>query len=178
MWAAHELELPAEERAALIDHVEQCASCAEDWRLTAELAGRPAPAVARATRPLRFASLAALLAIVAFGGWLALRESPLSDRSRADVTIRSLLEEHEPLPRDAFVLRWTPGPEGTIYDVEVGTSDLESVTRAFALRDPEYAVPAEKLAGLSAGTEIAWRVQATLPDGRVVASVTHLNPIR
>jgi hypothetical protein len=175
-WAALTLELPRTERAALIDHVQSCARCAESWRLTAELVERPA--AARGARPsaLRYLPIAATLAVMVVSGWIVLHQTP--GRRSPDVEVRSRIEDRQPLPRNAFVLEWTPGPAGTIYDVEVGTSDLRSVTRAYALTAPRFTVPAAALTDLPAGTEIVWRVQATLPDGRVVSSMTYLTSIR
>jgi hypothetical protein len=180
-WRAVNLELPPAERAALVDHLESCPRCAESWRVAAALVERPALAPRTSAGVPAVFKIAAVLALAAVGSWIVVRqtrEGSVGDRQPGGVEVRSLLEERAPLARDAFVLEWTPGPPGTIYEIEVGTSDLRSLTRAFALTEPTYTVPATALADLPAGTVVAWRVQATLPDGRVVASVTHLNPIQ
>jgi hypothetical protein len=185
IWSAVALEVSSKERRSLIDHVAGCALCAETWRLAAGLGGPPRPLATtvrhRATAWPRLALAAASIVVVSGLGWLALERLPGWEsalRATEPVAIRSLLREGEALPRDGFLLRWTPGPPGTIYDLEVGTIDLKLVTRAMALTVPEYLVPEEALAGLAPGASIAWRVEATLPDGRVVASVTHFNAVR
>ena len=178
------LELPVDERRSLVRHVGGCALCAETWRLAVALGDAPrriAPAVPRRIGSgTRLALAAACLATVALLGWYAVRrEGGREETMRAgEPSVRSVLREGQALPREDFRLRWTPGPEGTIYDVEVATADLRLLSRAMALTSPEYRVPADALEGVPAGTTIAWRVEATLPDGRVVASVTHLTPLR
>ena len=44
IWAAVQLELPLEERLAIIDHTTTCQVCAEAWRLSMELAAEGATA--------------------------------------------------------------------------------------------------------------------------------------
>jgi hypothetical protein len=94
------------------------------------------------------------------------------------VEIRSALGDATALPRDRFMLRWTPGPRGTIYDIEVATTDLRLLSRQMALTSTEYLVSAEALAGVAAKETIAWRIHATLPDGRVVNSMTFFNSVQ
>ena len=183
IWRAVALETSASERRSLVDHVASCVSCAETWRLANEL-HEWAPSHAGAVRRhravgLRQLALAAASLIVVVGlGWFALHRGTDQTALRGtEPGIRSLLEEGGPLPRQRFLLRWTPGPRGTIYDVEIATTELKLVTRGLALTTPEFLVPEGALANLAPGTSIAWRVEATLPDGRVVTSVTHVNDV-
>lgn len=184
IWRAVALESPASERRSLIDHAAVCAHCAETWRLAAGFTDRTSPQAATVRRRAvgwpRLALAAASIVAAVGLGWLALhREADQEAALRAtEPAIRSLLEDGEALPRDRFLLRWTPGPPGTIYDFEVGTTDLKLVSRGVALTAAEYLVPAEALESLAPDTSIAWRVVATLPDGRVVTSVTHFNGVR
>ncbi len=182
IWRAVALESPEEERRQLIDHLAGCASCAQAWRLAAGLAGpamAPEPAARSSWLPRAMLAAASIVAVVGLG-WLALHRSPIPGTAlrATEPAILSLLDEGSALPRDRFQLRWSPGPPGTIYDVEVGTSDLRLLSRAMALVDPEYLVPPQAFQDVASGTVIAWRVEATLPDGRVVAGVTHLNIVR
>lgn len=70
------------------------------------------------------------------------------------------------LPRDAFILEWTGGPEGATYDLYLTTADLDAVYSAFNLDEVRHTVPEEALAEQSAGTRLLWRVVATSPTGR------------
>ncbi len=182
IWRAVRGESSADQRIAIVDHLERCPACAESWRVASSLCetSQDGRRFARASWA-RAGVIAASLVVGVAGAYLALREVPTlptTSREPARVEIRSLLVEHAPLPRDSFTLVWSPGPEGTLYDVEVGTRDLVPIVRAFALEEPRFTVPSAELEAFAAGTEIAWRVQATLPDGRVVASITHINILR
>lgn len=176
---------PAEVRA-VAEHAMRCAGCAEDWRLARALSAAATPALERPAMRRRvwhapLLAVAALVIGVAGIGLVALRAPLQPDAAWRDATsaaIRSTLIENSSLPRDRFLLAWTPGPAGTVYDVEVGTPSLQVLSRERALTSPEYLVPTEHLADVPAGGVVAWRVEATLPDGRRVASVTHLNRVR
>lgn len=176
---------PAEVRA-VAEHAMRCAGCAEDWRLARALAPATTAAQERPAAPRRawhapLLAAAALVIGVAGIGLVALRVPVQPDAAWRDATstaIRSKLAESSALPRDRFLLVWTPGPPGTVYDIEVGTPSLQVLSRARALTSTVYLVPAERLTSIPAGGVVAWRVEATLPDGRRVASVTHLNQVR
>ena len=93
-------------------------------------------------------------------------------RTLGDTTIESRLAEGEALAADRFILRWSPGPEGTRYDVRVTDRRLEHLARAVSLERPEYTVSAAVLAGLEPGSVVLWQVEMVLPDGRRFASRT------
>ncbi|MBP7147547.1 MAG: hypothetical protein KBD01_08375 [Acidobacteria bacterium] len=184
VWRAVTLETSARERRSVIDHMSNCARCAEIWRLASELSEH-VPARAQAVRRRRRVGLprlalaaAALVAAVGLG-WFALQRGTDQSVLRAtEPGLRSLLEDGAALPREHFLLRWTPGPPGTIYDIQIATTELRLVTRGVALTTPEFLVPERALTDLARGTSIAWRVEATLPDGHVVSSVTYFNVVR
>ena len=77
--------------------------------------------------------------------------------------IRSLLPPGRPLPRDAFRLRWTPGPPGTRYAILVAREDLTRIARVRDLAAPEYLVEPSRLRDLPAGTRIVWSVESSPP---------------
>ncbi|MEM1205570.1 MAG: hypothetical protein AAGN66_20230 [Acidobacteriota bacterium] len=89
-------------------------------------------------------------------------------RQAEAAAVESLVEGA--VPRDAAVLRWR-GPEGAVsWDLWVSSGDLSDLAVATGLTVPEYAVPAEALAGLPSGAPVFWRVVARLEDGTEVSS--------
>src|SRR5262249_18733624 len=132
LWATLARELPPEERRDVIDHIAGCASCAEAWRLAVEIHPEPLSTTPSASRtwlvrvfaPTSLVPLAAAAALLlAVGGGLVLVQRPKTStpgyREAGPSPITSLLSEREPLSREAFRLRWSPGPEGARYDVRV-----------------------------------------------------------
>ncbi len=191
IWAAAHGDLATEERREIIDHTASCADCAEAWRLAREV-GRevaggtdqattePSPATGGRVLAMghRFRRFAAPLAGLAAAAVLLLvvglpREGPAPPELRAGetATIRSLLPAGEPLARDRCLLRWSE-VAGARYFVLVSDAQLAVVARAQDLTQPRFQVPPESLAGLGAGVEIYWRVEAVLPDGSSSSSRT------
>ena len=165
---------------SMVTHTLGCGACAESWRLARELtndlqqgtaAGRPW------SRHLTWISLAAALVLVAIGLPL-LRRSAQNDlpvwRSQERLEVRSLLSEDQPLPRDRFILRWSEPAAGARYTITVGGERLEPIVSRPELARPEFQVPPEALAALPDGAKVLWRIQARLPDGRVVTSSTFI----
>ncbi len=189
IWDALHGGLPPEDRRTIIDHTARCSACAEAWRLAREIGGT-VPAV-QATighagvGPVhgigwrRWVPLAAAAALVVVVG-LVLRPGPIRDdeppqyRMGDEAGIRSLLPEETPLPRSACRLRWSAGPVGTRYDIEVATADLDVIARARGIEQTEFTVPADRLADLPPASKLLWRVEATLPDGRIIATPTFI----
>jgi hypothetical protein len=93
-------------------------------------------------------------------------------RSGPVAEIQSLIPETTPLARGELVLRWSAGPQGSIYDVHVTTESFAPVATAEGLDRPEWRVPEEQLAAIAGGTRLLWRVDALLPDGRRAESPT------
>ena len=183
IWRAVTLEATAEERRTLVEHLGSCAACAETWRLAVEFAAGTEPRTPE-RRPIiglpHLVGGAALLVAAAGVSWIVLSRD--TDRQAAVSAtrpiIRSLIGDGAPLPREEFRLRWTPGPQGTLYDIEVGTADVKALAQGVALAEPVHLVPEDVLKDLAPGTSIAWRVHARLPDGSVADSVTHFNDVR
>jgi hypothetical protein len=187
LWSACRGERSPEETRALVDHTAVCPTCAESWRLARELSAvAPAPlrdvpvAAGRSRRAwwgglggLAAATAAVVLAAVSLRG-----PGEVVYRDRPALTIRSLTREGRPVPRGLCVLRWTRGPAGTRYDVQVATEDLVAIARGRGLEVAWFQVPESALGALPAGSRLLWRVDATLPDGRRVASPTFVVTLR
>jgi hypothetical protein len=164
-------------------HLAACPSCAADWRLAMraerEEAAAPAPArpaVSRAGRAAQWTALAA--AAVLLLAALVVTVSRVGDpatggpvyRDPDAISIRALTPDQASVPRDEALLRWSPVGEDALYSVEVGTLDLVPLAAAQDLEVTEYLVPAAALEPVSDGESIVWQVEASLPDGRRVAS--------
>jgi hypothetical protein len=189
IWAAVQLELPLEERLAIIDHLASCQVCAEAWRLSMELAAEgttvkpddrtPAPFNRAAilttakSRPA-WAAIAASLGVIA--GLVFVLRSSLTDepvlRAPANGAIESLVGERGQIPRDDFRLEWSAGPPGARYDLTMTTSDLEVIVDVRGLDRTEYRIAPERLADVPPGARVLWRVFARTPDGATVSSRT------
>jgi hypothetical protein len=168
--------LPLERRRTLVDHTSACGACAEAWRLAMDLS-RELPS---ASRPWHksFAPLAAAAVLVlalAGGVWLFWAPRPVEApgfRGGEAPVIRSLLREDAALPRSDFRLRWSPGPDGSRYDVRVTTESLQVLAGGQRLAEPSFLVPESALAPLPKDSRILWRVEAVLPGGERAASAT------
>ena len=181
LWSAARGELPAHVVRPLVLHLVECGACAEGWRLAREVEPRlvPAPAVAARPVPARpswtfWGALAAGMT-VALAASVVLHQQPertpgFREGTRND--IRSLVPESDALPRDRCVLRWSPGPEGTTYNLQVATERLEKISEARGLTSAAYQVPPPVLASLPSGAKLLWRVEAVAPDGARATSAT------
>lgn len=184
LWRAVAAELPAEERRALVDHTAACPACAEAWRLARDLAptahagglGPPAHA-----HPLAsswwgsWASLAAAALAVATTLAILPPRAPSAFRDARQGAVRSLVADGAELRREQCVLRWTPGPAGTRYNLQVATGRLVAVHRALGLETPVHQVPAAALAGLPPGSTLLWQVESVAADGSRTASPTFVS---
>jgi len=185
IWAAVRGELAGHAFRDIADHTIGCPHCTTAWRLARDvsegsgLAREQAPARSGTRRPgvawWMAAAAAAVVAFVALTLELRRPSEPAiqqpSYRSDVEEPVRSLVPEGERLPRDGFVLRWT-GPEGARYDLQVATEDLQILARTRGLDGTEYRVAEERLAGLEPGARIVWQVEAVLPDGSRLTSVS------
>jgi hypothetical protein len=187
IWEAVRGELPPNQMREVVEHTALCASCAEDWRLAADLnrqekkaaeADRPANVVYGRFRQWRPVAAAAALAagimlviglqsddVMGPGQEPAYREAPRTE-------LRSLLPEGQALAKQDAVLRWSPLPGAVSYDVQVSTEDLRVVATEEGLTASEIRLPESALAGLQPGTKLLWQVQAVFPDGTRETSAT------
>jgi len=173
---------------AVILHLGECGACATAWRLARELReggaeARVLPGPSRWYRRtwVQVAAAAAAL-VVAAGLAVQLRTSsprgPAEFRGQDGDWIQPLVPESRELPRERCVLRWTPGPRGTVYDVRVVTDDLAPVARGRGSEAAEFLVPPGSLEPVPPGGRIVWQVTAHLPDGGKVDSRSFTNSVR
>lgn len=188
LWAAAVGELSASKRRELVDHTSTCPACAEAWRLARELAPQGESeaegwlgslfGLGRSWNYATFAGAAAAVlvsvAIVTVVGGRLGKPVPPEYRDSRPVPIRSLLPADEPVARDHALLRWSPGPPGSRYQVTVTSEDLRPVAAGSDLEATELLVPAGKLASLPAGAKLLWQVEARGPDGTRVRSDTFI----
>ena len=177
LWAAAAGELPPVEARPLVLHTADCAACAEAWRLAREHAAS-ADGSRYEVRPRRWGGTWLPLAAAVATVTVAIALVPRSARDRpayrdnGAASLRSLVSEDRPLPRSSFVLRWSPGPAGSRYDVRVATADLAILHRARGLESAEHRVPPSALAALPAGATVLWQVEAVSADGTRLTSRT------
>lgn len=183
IWEAVRGELPPAELRQVVEHTASCAACAEDWRLAAELGRQSAAAAVTAPgkvlqgrfgwRPLMTAAALAAGLLLAVGIYrTAFNPAPPTYREAGSEAIRSLVPEHQALPRQGAVLRWSPVPGAESYDVRISTEDLRLVLTAQSLKTASYAVPESALATLPPGSKLLWQVDAVFPDGSRRSSET------
>jgi hypothetical protein len=167
IWMAVHREVPQREIAEVILHTSTCASCAEAWRIAQDIARENQPQAAWRS-PWVWGPAMAAAALLAFG-IVSERTprfgdgSPGEYRQGADQTVKPLVEDGASLSRDRVILRWTPGPEGSRYNLRVMTEDLLPITASWSLEKPEYQVPPAALAKLSSGARLLWQVDTVIP---------------
>ena len=189
IWLAVSGALTPEERRELVERTVTDPGCAEAWRVAQRVVagvagfrgwwGRGA-----CTRPAtrwapRWLAAAAVLLLGTTIGVVSLLNRPPGDEFRASpgFVVESLVPADMALPRDAFRLRWTPGPEGSRYQVRVTTEDLQVLATAADLTAPEFAVEPAVLAGLPGGASVFWQVDVSLPNGERLTSSTFITRV-
>lgn len=113
---------------------------------------------------------AALVAVISMKAATEVRPVVVDDaaiyRDEAREGPRSLLGPDPTLPREAFELRWEPGPEGVRYELQVSTEQPRLLLHRRGLTEARLVVPAEVLAPVPAGAPVLWRVEEIHDDGR------------
>jgi hypothetical protein len=183
LWESARAELDNESNEEVILHLGECPACAAAWRFAGEAAPVEAPAAfpaspgGRLARPgFRIAAAAAVLVIGAGLGWLYFGPDRITEpayRTQESLVLQPVAEGDAPLNRERCVLRWTPGPEGTRYQVRVTGDDLTVLANGKNLNRPEFLVPESALDGMPPGSTILWQVTADLPDGRHIESKSY-----
>jgi hypothetical protein len=168
---------------ALVDHGAACATCAEAWRVLAEVRREAptAPAQAPALPPLaarrrpwmRSLWPFALSAAAAVAAFSLLRPPPAQLPPVERGTTVPAMRAESPAVQAApdVVLRWSSVPGASTYNVTVLTPELVVVHRALGLSSAELRLP-EAVARKAAGSQLLWNVDAVLENGRSVASPT------
>ena len=175
---------PAKRDDELLLHLGECGACAAAWRVAREMARDSAAGAevsphrgAWRSARLRWGAAAALLIAAAAlgvpftGPWTT--EPPVY-RAQEGYRLAPAGEDGETLPRDSFVLLWTPGPAGSTYDVRVTSAELDLLARGSGLEQARFQVPEAALVELPSGARVFWQVTAHLPDGRRVDSASFL----
>jgi hypothetical protein len=185
IWRAVRGELAGDAFRGIADHTIACPYCTNAWRLARDVASgaglvrEQEPARSVKTRPgvawWMAAAAAAVVAFVALTLELRRPSHPTvgepAYRAGVEQAVRSLVPEGAKLPRERFVLRWT-GPEGARYDLQVATEELSVLVEARGLAETEHRVAPGRLAELEPGATIVWQVEAVLPDGSRLTSVS------
>jgi hypothetical protein len=180
VWRAVSEELPAVERRALVDRMATDPALAESWRVAQELYRETPRSTRAATIPVGFRTLswmpaaAVLLIAIGIGVIVQLSRPTVQDtfRDSERYVVESLVQSDTTLPRNAFLLRWTPGPEGSRYHVRVTTDDLQVLTTVSDLTTPELEVAGDLLSTVAPGSPVFWQVDVMLPEGSTVSSPT------
>src|SRR5262245_4599186 len=127
VWLAVSGGLPPDERRELVERTAVDPRCAETWRIASEMwrasqarvaGGREvaAPGLTRRWTSGWLAMAATLFLVAAIGVVSLLNRRPGDEfRASSGFVVESLVPADTALPRDAFRLRWTPGPEGSRY---------------------------------------------------------------
>ncbi len=194
LWEGARGQLSAGRTRELVDHTATCPACAEAWRmafrLQKELAAQTAeestgalqtPAGRRRRRSWTTlaASVAAVIVAVIGIRYLGPGQTPVPIYRDVDpAAIQSLVPDGRPLPRHNCILNWTPGPQGTHYNIRVATEDFEVVDRARALEEATHQLAPDALVDLPAGTKLFWQVEAILPDGSRKTSETFISVLQ
>lgn len=192
IWLAVRGELPPQELRQVVEHTASCAACAEDWRLAAELNRQEAgqatvvqPGKVIAGRFGQWRNMAAAAAIaagllVAAGIYRTGDFGPQEPtyREAEHAGMRSLLPEGQAVSRQEAVLRWSPAPGATSYDVQVSTEDLQAVASSQGQTATELRIPASALASLPPGAKLLWQIEAVRADGTRETSPTFVTPLR
>lgn len=186
LWAAAHGELDARHALQVVDQALADPVTWEEWRLMRafeeELAAQgeePAanddPSDVQGRRRGRgwftvgVGLAAALVAVISMNVGPQIRpevDDSATFRAEAADGPRSLLGPSPALPRDAFELRWEPGPEGVRYELQVSTEEPRLLLHKRGLTEARFVVPADVLAPVPAGASVLWRVEEIGDDDR------------
>lgn len=188
IWDGVRGKLPVAQTRHMVDHLARCPACAESWqlaRLLSEDTDASSPFRLRSALagwPRWAAAVAAMILLGALGmqRWASQLTTQPPFRQASQITIDSLLSEGSPLPRDEFVLEWTPVASNSkvSYQLTLTSRSLDIVFQASNLEEARYHVPPERLSKLPSGTLLQWQVMATTEDGGQFKSRTFLTRLQ
>lgn len=189
IWSAVRGELSHAEVEELADLAGRSPATAAAWRVAAELSRELDESqknrVVRMDnrRPVRWAIGLAAAAAILIGVAVPLYNSfapssPPVMRAAEEFGIESELAPDEALPREDFILRWTPSGVESVYELVVTDAELRVLHQAAFLEKPNHRVPEETLGGLAEGAEVWWKVDATKADGSRVSSPTFVTTVK
>lgn len=186
IWRAIEGDLPPADRRELVEQMATDPAVAEAWRLAHELHQASRQGIPAASDPRarvwapRWLAAAAVLVMAISAAVVLLLNRPSGDvfRTQDDYVVESIGPEGVALPRESFVLRWTPGPAGTRYQITVTTEDLRVLTRVLDTTVPETRIEPEVLSTVASGARVLWQVDATLAGGARVSSRTFVTRVQ
>jgi hypothetical protein len=184
IWLAVSGELPAGQRRELVERLATDPACAEAWRVAHELRRNLPTALVQERRPAwrsaPWLAAAAVLLLAASVVFVSRRDhsGDTTFRDPGRPAIASLVPTDRALPKAAFQLRWSPGPQDSRYQVRVTTEDLRLLTTVGDLTRPEVVIDAASLSDVPEGSRILWQVEVTLPSGERVVSPTFVVRVR
>jgi hypothetical protein len=176
IWLAVRGELPPDELRGIVDHIATCSACAEDWRIAMVFEEESRAVVPAPPLPLRtktvtvrhraWMAIAASILVAVVGFQLRqpkVPEQEAIDRGGVPTGVQSLVTE--PLPRDAFVLRWKASPVAESYNLQVSTIGYDPLFQADGLTSTKCRVPAESLTRMRSGDKVLWAVTPVARGG-------------
>ncbi|MCH9651387.1 MAG: hypothetical protein K0U98_24385 [Deltaproteobacteria bacterium] len=193
IWQASSGHSSKEIRQGLVDRLVTDVAAAESWRLATELQRELQAAEAEEASRERcwprllsrqggLAAAALVISAIGVGLMTTVLHRDRSDppeqvfRQVGDLEIQEIhnaASEHKSLPRDRAVLRWSSSsPEGARYTLKVFRSNLDPILVLRDLKKPEALLPESELNSVAEGERLLWQVEALLPNGRKVTSVT------
>jgi len=184
LWLSAMEELEGSDNEEIILHLAHCPECASIWQLARKLvpdapvfSAPTLPATVQARVPLwrrpQILTLAALLILaMGLGLHFALLRQGLDPVNREQQTRERILPRDgwRTLPREHCLLRWSSGPEGSRYPLNITTEDLDVLRNIRNLKSPEYLFPEEFIP--KEENRILWRITVRLPDGERISSDT------
>lgn len=179
IWRAAHGELAWSETEDLLAHTAACPACTVAWRMAREQAIAGGVAIGRRPAGNPWVRLAAAAVVLVVLGGLVVRQSlrkvdESTFRATSPNAIVAATGDGVELARPDFHLRWTPGPSGTRYAIQVTDERLATIAEAAGLSTPEFQVPETALLRLPEGAKVLWQVKAVFPDGERVTSATFL----
>ncbi len=186
VWRAAAGELDPARTRELAERLVDDPQLAREWRIALDLvreergaaAGDTVPFRTRWRRPLLAAAASALIALGTAAMWHLARPRAPVYRAADRPGIEAVAGDREALPRDVFVLRWSPIEGATAYRVTVSDARLELVHEQDGIRATSLHVPPEDLESVAAGERVLWQVTAVTDDGTTVTSPTFVVTVR